>query len=306
MPDVLLINGETGHIKYRFVSNNLPLSILPDATYDETIQPYPISRGDRVILVSDGVLEARSPSKAYFGQARLDAVIEKAASPLCLIEEITDSLQNFCGDAPQDDDISLAEIPCEPEVLADWESLPLNQSRQTRQQLENENYSGEAMEFSIKLAGAHLRKTDPIPLLINQLQEITGLQNQQRFLYTILTELYINALDHGVLGLSSSLKQSPEGFTGYFSEREARLATLKEGYIKILINTQPAANGGSVVIQVEDSGPGFDHSNHLGCESVPNTRFSGRGIRLVRELCDSVEYEASGNRVRAAFSWVND
>ena len=307
MPDVLLISGEPGQIKCRFASNNLPLGIIAENTYEETIQPIPIKRGDRILLVSDGVLEARSPTKAYFGQARLDAAIQNAAlSSLCIIDEIADSLQNFCQDASQDDDISLAEIPCESEILSDWETHSQAQSRHSKRPIETEIYSGEEMEFTLKLAGARLRKTDPIPMIINQIQEMVALRNQQRHLYTILTELYINALDHGVLGLNSSLKQSEEGFTRYFAEREARLGALEEGYVRILINAQPATNSGRVVIRVEDSGPGFDFNSRLAQQSLPDTQFSGRGITLVKELCDSVEYEAPGNGVRATFSWIND
>jgi len=305
MPDVLLINGTNGEIKHRFVSNNLPLSILADASYEETIQPYAVDRGDRVLLVSDGVLEARSPSKEYFGQARLDAAIQASVDSSTLIERISNSLKSFCQDAPQDDDISLAEIPCEPAIFSGWESLTLTQSKQSNRNAAAIQHTGEEMEFSLKLAGARLRKTDPIPLIINHIQEMVGLQNQQRLLYTILTELYVNALDHGVLRLESSLKQSLDGFNQYFLEREARLENLQDGYVRIEIKAQPTATGGNMVIEVEDSGSGFDYDALLKRQSVPDTQFSGRGIRLVKELCDSFEYWDSGNRVTAAFSWVD-
>lgn len=305
MPDVLLINGGSGAIRHRFVSNNLPLSIVADTTYEETLQPCPIRRGDRVLLVSDGVLEARSPDQEYFGQARLDAAIQNATRPSRVIADITASLRNFCRGAPQDDDISLADIPCEPEVLSDWESLAPAPFKQTGGESDEGTSGGDALEFSIRLAGPRLRKTDPIPLIINQLQELTGLQNQQRFLYTILTELYVNALDHGVLGLESSLKQSPAGLTEYFAEREARLGSLADGCIQIRIDARPSAGGGKLIIQIDDSGPGFDYRSRLNREMPPQTQFSGRGIWLVKELCDSVEYQASGNRVKAAFSWTN-
>lgn len=305
MPDALLINAAGDEIKYRFISNNLPLSILADATYEETIQPYPIHPGDRVLLISDGVLEARSPGKEYFGQPRLDAAIQATEDSASLIERISIALKNFCQDAPQDDDISLAEIPCEPSIFSSWESLPLTQSRQPGKDAVSLQGSGEAMEFSLRLAGARLRKTDPIPLIINHIQEMVGLQNQQRLLYTILTELYVNALDHGVLRLQSSLKQSSEGFNQYFLEREARLSDLQDGYIKIEIKAQPSVTGGNMVIEVEDSGPGFDYRARCNRRSTPDTQFSGRGIRLVEELCDSVEYRDSGNKVTVAFSWLN-
>jgi len=305
MPDVLLIDGETGEIKHRFSSNNLPLSIISDVTYEETIQPYAIHRGDRVLLVSDGVLEARSPAKAYFGQARLDAAIENSKSPDTVVNEITDSLREFCQDAPQDDDISLAEIPCKSDVLLDWESLPTSQSKQARQPFDGTASIDDEIEFSITLSGVHLRTIDPIPQIINYIQEMVGLQNHRPTLFTVLTELYINALDHGALKLESNLKQSSDGFTRYLSEREARLENLQDGQIKILVKAQPSTNGGRLVIQVEDSGDGFDYSNHIACKSPPKTQYSGRGIKLVAKLCDSIEYEDAGKRVIATFSWIN-
>ena len=123
MPDVLLISGEPVISNTGLHPTICLWGLLPKTPYEETIQPIPIKRGDRILLVSDGVLEARSPTKVYFGQARLDAAIQNAAL-FCIIDEIADSLQNFCQDASQDDDISLAEIPCESEILSDWETPP--------------------------------------------------------------------------------------------------------------------------------------------------------------------------------------
>ncbi|MCB1850401.1 MAG: ATP-binding protein, partial [Gammaproteobacteria bacterium] len=55
----------------------------------------------------------------------------------------------------------------------------------------------------------------------------------------------------------------------------------------------------------EDSGPGFDYANQLSRGLPAHTALSGRGIRLVAELCESLEFRDSGNRVEALFSWVN-
>ena len=305
MPDLLLINGRSGEIKQHFVSNNLPLGILADVAYEETMQPFPIEQGDRVLLVSDGVLEARSPDNEYFGQTRLDDAVRNATSPSRVIDAISASLQVFCRDAPQDDDISLADIPCEPVILSDWDKPPGSELILTARADVAVPQIGEEMEFSIKLTGARLRKTDPIPLIISQLQEMVGLQNQQRYLFTILTELYINALDHGVLRLDSDLKQSPDGFTRYFTERETRLGALQAGFVSIVVNARPTSNGGRVAILVEDSGPGFDYANQLSRGLPAHIALSGRGIRLVAELCESLEFRDSGNRVEALFSWVN-
>ena len=129
-------------------------------------------------------------------------------SLLCIIDEIADSLQNFCQDASQDDDISLAEIPCESEILSDWETHSQAQSRHSTRRMETEIYSGEEMEFTLKLAGAFTKNRSHS----NDNQPDTGDGStygiSSKHLYTILTELCINFPDHGVLGLNSSLKQS--------------------------------------------------------------------------------------------------
>ena len=162
--------------------------------------------------------------------------------------------------------------------------------------------------FAVVLAGgrgSRLRDADPVPLIINHVQELEGIDNHRRLLFTILTELYVNALDHGVLQLDSSLKSSPDGFTRYFEEREKRLAEIAEGHIRISVQTHPMDNGGEVVINLEDSGPGFDFTSYL-LEMPEELRPSGRGIRLLLELCDSVTFEPPGNRVEAVYSWIND
>ena len=175
-----------------------------------------------------------------------------------------------------------------------------------QQQLCEESSLNDQMEFTITLSGARLRETDPVPLAINHIQEMLGLHSHRRPLFTILTELYINALDHGVLRLQSNLKQTAEGFTRYFSEREARLESLADGYIKIHISASPSANGGKMNIEVEDSGVGFDFNQFAQKIPSQETLLSGRGLSLVTGLCESVEFISPGNRVKAVFAWRNE
>jgi CheY-like chemotaxis protein len=306
MPDVLLIDGKHGTVKKRFASNNLPLSIDPGCSYEETIQLEVVEQGDHVLLVSDGALEARNPNKEYFGGERLEAAIAAAPTTGKLIDEISRSLRDFCLDAPQDDDISLAAIPCLPELVPEWDDGHAQEHASPRQGLREESSLSDQLEFSITLSGARLRETDPVPLAINHIQEMLGLQNHRRLLFTILTELYVNALDHGVLRLQSNLKQTAEGFTRYFSERETRLESLADGHIKILINAKPSANGGRMTIEIEDSGEGFDFTQFAQKIPSQETLLSGRGLSLVTGLCESVEFISPGNRVKAVFAWLND
>ena len=121
----------------------------------------------------------------------------------------------------------------------------------------------------------------------------------------MLTELYLNALDHGVLGLDSSLKADPAGFEAYFRKREKRLASLDSGFVKFDISVEQSDARRSILLRVEDSGKGFDYDDH---SLVTNWQMalSGRGIFLIQDLCDSLDYQGDGNVALARFSWSTD
>jgi anti-sigma regulatory factor (Ser/Thr protein kinase) len=57
--------------------------------------------------------------------------------------------------------------------------------------------------------------------------------------------------------------------------------------------------GAEAVIEIQDRGPGFDHST-LGDPTADAHVLmpGGRGVFLMRHLVDEVEYNRSGNRVR--------
>jgi len=75
---------------------------------------------------------------------------------------------------------------------------------------------------------ASIREHNPLPFLLKVLMEVPGLREHGGSLFTILSELYSNALEHGLLQLDSSLKLNYQGFTHYYQARKERLATLQE------------------------------------------------------------------------------
>jgi two-component sensor histidine kinase len=145
-------------------------------------------------------------------------------------------------------------------------------------------------------------------MAMSQINEIEGHADHWQSLYTILTELFINSLDHGVLGLSSDLKASAEGFAEYFKEREHRLRNLEEGFVELQLSHHPVPNGGRVIIKIKDSGQGFDITKYYKNRVVgiePKLKFSGRGIDLVEQLCDSLDYQENGTVVEASYVWTS-
>ena len=303
MPDLFILDSQNRSIKHVIHSQSLPLGILDELNDSKTCEHIEITPGDRILLATDGVTEARNPEGDYFGHHRFKQSITDSQGHDYVLDRIMRDLNLFCGNAAQDDDITLAEIPLISELLPEWCSkktttASLAMDSGTPQEISETNN----IEFQITLHGAQLRQANPVPLLINYLQDTADLYAHRQPLFTILTELFVNALDHGVLGLDSSLKEGNDGINRYFEKRERLLHALREGYVRIGVTVHPAQQGGHIVIDVEDSGRGFDMEN-LRQAQLTQRNYSGRGINFVENLCESLRYFSPGNRVEAVYRW---
>jgi serine phosphatase RsbU (regulator of sigma subunit) len=78
----------------------LPLGLAPAASYEET--SILLRQGDRLVLYTDGLLEARNQSGELFGFDRLKALF--ATNPTAL--QATDAAVTF----GQDDDITILTL----------------------------------------------------------------------------------------------------------------------------------------------------------------------------------------------------
>jgi len=305
LPDAYVFD-ELGGIKHQFPSAHPPLGVLPKLMSDSRLTVVPILSSDRIVLISDGIIEAGNEQGEFFGVKRF----EKAAIKGILAKNVSGVLMKeigeFCQGKSQDDDISLVDIPC-----GGWQSKVDIFDNQNSVVLhgEHEDYHklNPDWQWSLKLTGKSLAAVNPVPMIMNQINDIEGAGEHWQSLYTILTELFINALDHGVLGLSSKLKDSAEGFTQYFNEREDRLKSLHDGFINIALNYYSLVNGGKMVITLKDSGSGFNSLQHFknNIETVDNEKqLSGRGIELVNQLTDTLEYQEDGTLVEAIYIWA--
>ncbi|NQD79840.1 fused response regulator/phosphatase [Pseudomonas sp. CrR14] len=288
LPDgyILRKDGE----RLPLVSRHLPLGVLePDRFYDG-YEAHPLALGDRVFLLSDGVLEARNEHEQLFGEQRLLDVLDNGHPPAALFDEIQQALQRFHGEAR--DDVSLVEVTMVEDSAVNRPPLAQGEWRAGPEQW--------SARFDFR--GRTLRDFYPLPYLLQLLLEVPGLRGQGGNLYSVLCELYTNALEHGVLGLDSGLKRDATGFSNYYRQRAERLDTLLDGCVSIGFETRREASGGRLTLTVEDSGAGFDAEAML---SHPHAAqgFSGRGMSLVRELSDQCSWSPDGRRVSVEFSW---
>ncbi len=305
---------EDAEIKHYFPSIHPPLGILPKLL--TAIEPVvvPIEAHEHIVLITDGIIEARNEQGQEYGVSLFENAAEFGMLNDDIAGAVLTSLTNFYASVPQEDDISLVDIPC-----SGWHDNLTD--KQIAQAHIPETYIVEDALYDVSPTWSwHLILTDkllstvnPIPIIMNQINDIEGAGEHWHSLYTILTELFVNALDHGVLKLDSSLKDSVEGFSQYFKERSKRLENLrcsnrKHAFIRIELSYFPFEQGGNMKINIKDSGQGFDVFKVLKSNSNAQSegiRLSGRGIELVNQLCDTLDYQESGTFVEASYVWHN-
>ncbi|MFU2329760.1 ATP-binding SpoIIE family protein phosphatase [Pseudomonas sp. NFX98] len=290
MPDGYLHNIASGE-RTPLIARHLPLGVLSPQTFDDRTEVFPMALEDRVFLLSDGVIDTCDASDQLFGVQRLQQVFAANRQPDALFEDIQQALRDFGGEAR--DDVSMVEVsllepaqlsPPAPVYSDSGQSCPLDWS------------------VSFEFRAATLKRFNPLPYLLQLLLEVHGLRAQSGALYSVLAELYSNALEHGVLGLDSSLKRSATGFGHYYQQRNARLDELQDGYVRVHLQVTPLGEGGCLVIRVEDSGKGFDVDRVLE-RPVDPVRLSGRGVSLVRQLGRNASWSDDGRTARVEFFW---
>lgn len=126
--------------------------------FDAATEVYPFLPGDRVFLLSDGVLDTRDRQERLFGVERLQAVFAANREPRLLIEDIQQALNSFGGQAR--DDVSMVEISSlaqpspagyKPGLADDGEFSPLHWA------------------LTFELRGATLRRFKPLPRMLQLL-----------------------------------------------------------------------------------------------------------------------------------------
>ncbi|PKH23227.1 fused response regulator/phosphatase [Pseudomonas sp. 43NM1] len=290
MPDGYLHRIATGE-RTPLPARHLPLGVLSPQTFNDRTEVFPMAQGDRVFLLSDGVIDTCDANDQLFGVERLQQVFAANRQPDRLFEDIEQALRDFRGEAR--DDVSMVEIslldaqqvsPPAPVYSDSGQSCPLDWS------------------VSFEFRAASLKRFNPLPYLLQLLQEVHGLRAQSGALYSVLAELYSNALEHGVLGLDSSLKRDASGFARYYQERNTRLDQLQDGYVRLHLQVTPTEQGGRLNIRVDDSGKGFDIARVMQ-RPVDGVRLSGRGVSLIRQLSHKASWSDDGRSAHVEFYW---
>lgn len=284
-PGVLLLDpdGKPAHV---FTSHHLPLGIIRDRDCSAETERLPYQPQQQLMLMSDGFLDTCVEQAHIDGMQRLLALAAQHAP-----SERLAAIQAYVGTRldvqPAQDDLSL--------MIVDLGQLMAPRTLPTHIA---DTYADEAWRLGLSLQGNQLRlmNQEVVPFLMGALERLSQLSDHRGTVFVVLSELFNNALDHGLLELDSALKESVDGFDRYLALRQQRLAALDNtARIDLEIEMQPGAR---LCIMVRDSGQGFDHRNVL--RQLQNIRnHHGRGLALVMGLGAQLEYLGKGNEARA-------
>ncbi len=276
-------------------ADHMPLGILNPQEFDDSIQLIHLEPGGHLYVYTDGVNEAKSESEEEFGEERILEILEREKYDR--INRLVDAVHDFQGGNRQKDDISLVEILCEPLV---------HRHKETEEIVDvAADYHSAACfpwVLQLTLTSEDLKRTDIVSQTVSFLAAIQGVELHEDKLFTITSELFNNALEHGVLRLDSNLKNTPGGFEHYYRLREARLGDLGEEQIDITL-CYIRGTPNRIKLEITDSGDGFDYSK-VQKKLKDNDESHGRGLHLLQSLCSELTYSNAGKTVTAFYDFI--
>ena len=301
-PPAVLLNPY-GIVFYQFDSRHLPLGILNPNNFDDEVTHYHYGNNNcQLFLCSDGAVDSADLTSMEGG---LSLLLHEARTPH--IEDrlpgMVKLLKQKLNGSPAHDDIALILLDCPAE---NSEELSLSVSPELPQREANRIIpvvveeapkieSQVEWEMALRLTAPQLRQADIVPLMLHIVTQIeldgSSLSGK---LFLILSELFINALDHGLLKLDSSLKNDLQGMDRYFEERTLRLKELEQGEIKIKLQKIATAKSTCLKIVISDTGEGFNTQSTQTTPLDTNMRRHGRGIALVESLCSHLYFADNG------------
>jgi CheY-like chemotaxis protein len=176
---------------------------------------------------------------------------------------------------------SLAETVASILSVRDFDESPLSVRTQASTQWDLGNDLAEVTPV-VGLLETHLARVDIV-------DETSRIQ-----VSVALREAIVNAMLHGNLGLSSSLKESDPDAHDKLAEERRKISPYRERRVRVTVRGTP----GEVIYVVSDDGTGFDVGTVPDPTDPANLeRTSGRGLFLIRTFMDDVTHTDGGRTI---------
>ncbi|MGE5454259.1 MAG: PAS domain S-box protein, partial [Methylocystaceae bacterium] len=242
---------------------------LPPRVVGHQMHLYP---GQKLVVYSDGFLEATNQAGEQYGYERLAALFKDQAEfgIQVVADNLFSTLQAFSGQPLPEDDCSLLVITAESypqgSLLATWQE---------------ELVVGELLTIASR-----------VEQTIGRVKELwLGNMEEERH-HTILIELLTNALIHGCLDIHES-KGQPE-----FEEQLSQALCNNSGFDKCA-TIEIEVFSSAVKYRIRDSGKGFAHDGLINwrLDNRADLKASHLGLKLVKLLADEFLIHPPGNQV---------
>jgi two-component sensor histidine kinase len=147
------------------------------------------------------------------------------------------------------------------------------------------------------LSGRCLNDINPPTELVELLLHLAVPQELCNKTYAILTELFQNSFEHGVLQLNSEIKQQEDGFFAFYQLKEERSENLTAtDSIRICLEWNACSS--ELSLEILDSGQGFVSQSSPAQEH----QHYGRGLSMVANLASSLTVVAPGNHIKVVIN----
>lgn len=119
----------------------------------------------------------------------------------------------------------------------------------------------------------------------------------------MISELLINAVEHGNLGITYAEKTEylNKGMWNQIVNERLKQSTYSERYVEVNVHR----NSDAMVVSIEDQGPGFDYKNYITLDEKRAFDNHGRGIAMTNAYLD-VKYMGKGNKVVVTIPFVEE
>ncbi|MGM0953516.1 MAG: ATP-binding SpoIIE family protein phosphatase [Pseudomonadota bacterium] len=296
LPDAWLLRT-TGE-RVAIPSRNLPLGVRDSERFTAPMVVFQTSPGDHVLLMTDGFSETPNSHGQLLGESGVREILAGLHSPAGAFDALMTRIREFTGQPEAADDLTLCSL----------EIPDMEQPRAPVCKVPDSGPAGPAdWQCVYEIRERTLAQFNPLPLLLHICMEVPGLRSRSGEVYTLLSELYNNALEHGVLALSSDWKSSPRGFALYYQERQRRLSDTNGHFIRFSLSHESRSSGGRLRIVCEDSGAGFDFTDHSDRVSKRRSGlgsyYAGRGLELLRHMATHFHVHGRGNHVEIVYDW---
>jgi len=111
-----------------------------------------------------------------------------------------------------------------------------------------------------------------------------------------ISELLLNAVEHGNLGITYSEKSQLMLQNAWLAEVQQRLLLPENKNKKVRVHYQRHTS--NITLNIKDEGNGFDWQDYLEIDSTRATDNHGRGIALAKMMSfDDIQFQGSGNEL---------